>query len=191
MRIALIAAGLLLAACSSTSTRSDGDTATAGTTVATSVSTSVATTPARSEPASTETSPTELATTEPTTTEPTTTEPTTTEPGTGHTVAASPDRPYDVFVPSGDDGSAALPLVMLLHGYGATGVVQDEYFGLQQLAEERGFLYVHPEGTTDSTDRQFWNATDACCDDFGSGIDDSAYLLDIITQIEADYNVDA
>ena len=106
-------------------------------------------------------------------------------------MAASPDRPYDVFVPSSGDGSAPLPLVMLLHGYGATGVVQDEYFGLQQLAEERGFLYVHPEGTTDSTDRQFWNATDACCDDFGSGIDDSAYLLDVITQIEAEYKVDA
>jgi len=107
------------------------------------------------------------------------------------TVAASPDRPYDVFVPSSYDGGSALPLVLLLHGYGATGVVQDEYFGLQLLAEERGFLSVHPEGTIDSTERQFWNATDACCDDFGSGIDDSTYLLDVISQIEADYKVDA
>jgi len=108
---------------------------------------------------------------------------------TSATVATSPDRPYEVFVPS-TYGSTPLPLVMLLHGYGGTGTVQDEYFGLQRLAEARGFLYVHPEGTMDSTARQFWNATDACCDDFASGIDDSTYLLDVITQIEADYRVD-
>jgi polyhydroxybutyrate depolymerase len=94
-------------------------------------------------------------------------------------------------VPSGYDGSTPTPLVMMLHGYGGSATAQEEYFGLKLLAEERGFLYVHPEGTIDSTGRQFWNATDACCDDFAAGIDDSAYLRDVITQIGVDFSVDA
>ena len=181
----LIAAVVSLAACSSTSSNSADD------------STSVATTTvAATDAATTIEAPPTNAVVETTaatdhTSDSVDTTPVDSAPVTA-TVAAWPDRPYEVFVPSSADGSTPLPLplVMLLHGYGASGIIQEEYLRLQPLAEERGFLYVHPEGTIDSTDRQFWNATDACCDDFSSEIDDSAYLLDVITQIEADYRVD-
>ncbi len=100
------------------------------------------------------------------------------------------DRPYDVFVPTGYDASTPTPLVLLLHGYTASGEVQEEYFKFEPLAESRGFLYVHPDGTVDPTGQQFWNATDACCAFWGDAPDDTAYLMAIIEQVSAEYNVD-
>jgi Esterase PHB depolymerase len=68
--------------------------------------------------------------------------------------------------------------------------VVDHYFGLQPLADSIGFLYVHPDGSKDSAGDEFWNATEACCDIHGSGIDDSGYLQGLIRDIEAAYSVD-
>jgi len=100
------------------------------------------------------------------------------------------DRPYDVFVPSGYDAAAPMPLVLLLHGYTASGAVQEAYFEFETLAEARGFLYVHPDGTVDASGQRFWNATDACCA-FGSNPpDDAAYLIAVIEQVAAEYSVD-
>lgn len=98
-------------------------------------------------------------------------------------------RPYEVFAPSSYDEATPMPLVVLLHGFGASGDIQEAYFQFQPLAEERGFLYVHPDGTLNQIGRQFWNATDACCG-FQTEVDDSAYLLALIEQVQADYNVD-
>lgn len=83
-----------------------------------------------------------------------------------------------------------MPLVILLHGYGASGTIQEAYFHLQPLAESKGFLYVHPDGTKDQTGRQFWNATEGCCNFGNPKIDDSAYLAGVIHDVEAQYNVD-
>ena len=66
-----------------------------------------------------------------------------------------------MFVPRRYEGSEALPLVVLLHGYTASGAIQESYFQFQPLAQERGFIYVHPDGTTDGVGQKFWNATDA------------------------------
>lgn len=99
-------------------------------------------------------------------------------------------RPYDVFVPTGYDGAAPTPLVLLLHGYTSSGVDQEAYFKFEPLAESRGFLFVHPDGTVDARGEQFWNATNACCA-FGSNPpDDVAYLMTIIEEVSAEYNVD-
>ncbi|MCU1396709.1 MAG: uncharacterized protein JWM34_5137 [Ilumatobacteraceae bacterium] len=198
MRLAalLLVGAITGAACSSTSTSSPSTaavTTVAPTTVVT--STAPAATDATAEPATTEPAPTtEPPTTDaPTTTEPATTEPAATDaPTTSSTVAEPPDptRPYTVFVPTTYDAGTPEPLVLLLHGYSASGDLQEGYFQLQAQAESRGFLYVHPDGTKNALGNQFWNATDACCGFGVSQVDDSAYLIDIIHQVEADYNVD-
>jgi polyhydroxybutyrate depolymerase len=96
-----------------------------------------------------------------------------------------------VFVPSGYDAATPTPLVILLHGFGFSGAVQEAYLQHQPLAEARGFIYVHPDGTNDNVvGRSAWNATPACCA-FGSDVDDVGYLLSIIDQVSADHNVDA
>ena len=115
--------------------------------------------------------------------------PDTTE-GTSDSVAPpDPARPFEVFTPSSYDPATPMPLVILLHGFGASGALQEAFFQLQPLAEERGFLYVHPDGTVNQIGSQFWNATDACCG-FQSEVDDVAYLTAIIDQVSAEKNVD-
>jgi polyhydroxybutyrate depolymerase len=114
----------------------------------------------------------------------------TTAAPTPATVDPTADRPYDVFVPTTYNAAVAAPLVILLHGYTATGALQEAYFQLQPSAEQRGFLYVHPDGTKDAIGNGFWNATDACCNLGGAAVDDVAYLSAIIDQVQAKYNVD-
>ena len=154
------------------------------------------TTPAPTVPETTTPAATAPETTAPETIEP---EPSTSElDGTTETIAESSaandeltaDRPYDVFVPTGYDAAAPTPLVLLLHGYTASGDIQEAYFQFEPLAESRGFLYVHPDGTVDAAGQQFWNATDACCAFGGDSPDDAAYLMSIIEQVSAEYNVD-
>lgn len=114
--------------------------------------------------------------------------------GTGTTPITPPEveaRPYNLHVPDSYDGTRAYPLVVLLHGYGASGLLQEAYFGLTRVADNAGFLYATPDGTLDATGKRFWNATDACCDFGGKGIDDVAYVNAIIDDVSQRYSVDA
>jgi len=101
------------------------------------------------------------------------------------------DRPARLVVPSSYDAATPTPLVMLLHGYGASSRLQDAYFGLSRAARARGFLLLLPEGTTDSTGKQYWNATPGCCAFAGTDVDDVSYLRGLITDVKDVYNVDA
>ncbi len=82
------------------------------------------------------------------------------------------------------------PLVILLHGYSGTSADVGSYIDLQPAADAKGFLYVRPNGMKDSSGNQFWNATDACCDLNGVGVDDSGYLATLIGDLESRYSVD-
>jgi polyhydroxybutyrate depolymerase len=188
--VVLVAAAVIVAACSS-SDAGPGAAVTAGVATTAIATTAVVTT----VPTTTEQPVAGVSTTHPTSTHPASTGVTTTDVQTATiptttTRGASDDRPFDVFVPSTYDESTPMPLVVLLHGYTASGDLQEAYFRLQPLAEQRGFLYVHPDGTTDVRGEQFWNATDACCDLGGIVVDDSAYLAQLIQQVQATYNVD-
>ena len=100
------------------------------------------------------------------------------------------DRPVTVRVPAGYDPSKPAPLVMMLHGYGSANILTELYFPMHTIADEHGFFYVAPNGTFDSHDARFWNATDACCDMDHTGIDDVGYLMSLIAEIQAAYNID-
>jgi polyhydroxybutyrate depolymerase len=99
-------------------------------------------------------------------------------------------RPYDSNIPRSYDGSKPTPLVLLLHGYSASNVIQDAYFGLSAMSDKKGFLYAYPSGTFNSEGKAFWNATDACCDRDRSGVDDVGYLNAVVDDMRARYNVD-
>lgn len=98
-------------------------------------------------------------------------------------------RPYTLVVPSGYDGGVA-PLLVLLHGYGATGAIQNNYFGFTALANARTFLLATPDGTLDSNGKRFWNATNACCNFAPPIVDDVKYLSAIIDDAALRYRVD-
>ena len=99
-------------------------------------------------------------------------------------------RPVKLYVPSKYAPSTPTPLLILLHGYSASGAAQELLFDFKPLAEANTVLYMYPDGTVDKLGNRFWNASDACCDFFGVPVDDVAYLTSLITEIETRYNVD-
>ncbi len=92
------------------------------------------------------------------------------------------ERPATLFAPSQHDGTTPLPLVILLHGFGATAPLQTAYFRASDDAERAGYYLLTPDGTESSDGRQFWNATPACCDMDGSEVDDVAYLTALLDE---------
>ena len=53
------------------------------------------------------------------------------------------------------------------------------------------FAYSTPDGTLDSKQRRFWNASPACCDFDHQGVDHVARLTNILDQARAMPNIDA
>ena len=94
-------------------------------------------------------------------------------------------RPATLVMPEGHTDEA-LPVVVLLHGFGTTGATQDAYFGLSKRVASEKFLLVIPDGTPDSEGMRFWNAT-LCCDFENNGVDDVAYILSLVDETIAMY----
>ncbi len=95
-----------------------------------------------------------------------------------------------VHVPASYTPSSPAPLILALHGYGGSGAQLEAYVNFTALAEPFGFLLVAPDGTGDLIGNRFWNATNACCNFFGSPVNDAAYLLALINEIKAQLTVD-
>lgn len=100
------------------------------------------------------------------------------------------DRPVTPVVPSSYRPDTPVALLVLLHGHGASGLVQSLYFGLPALAEARGFILLAPDGTVGSDGARFWNATDACCDFDQTGVDDVAYLGNLVAEAQQRFSID-
>ena len=99
-------------------------------------------------------------------------------------------RPFKLFVPSTYNASFPAPLILALHGFSQTGEKLEKYLNLTPVAEAKGILYVHPNGTTDKTGTRFWNATPECCDFHTPKVDDDAYLMSIVDEVSKNYSVD-
>ncbi len=100
------------------------------------------------------------------------------------------DRPAAVHVPASYNPDQTWPLVVLLHGRSASGFLQDIFFGLSGLVDEKGFLLVLPDGTPDDNNLPCWNATGTCCLADGSDVDDVGYLLSLVDEASTYFNVD-
>jgi polyhydroxybutyrate depolymerase len=99
-------------------------------------------------------------------------------------------RPVGLDVPASYDPAQPTPLLLVLHGYGANGYVQQTYFGFRDLAKRERVLVLAPNGTEDSQKKLFWNATEACCDFDGKNVDDVGYLAGLVAEVSKHYNVD-
>jgi len=100
------------------------------------------------------------------------------------------DRPVDIKLPPGFDGSHDYPLIIGLHGYGSSGFVHVAYFGLAKLVSEDKALLLAPDGTIDNGGSPFWNADPACCDFNNKMPDDVGYIGKIIDDVIAAYPID-
>ena len=99
-------------------------------------------------------------------------------------------RSFNLHVPAVYMSTKPAPLIISLHGYTSSGANQEKYFKLASVASARGILYVAPDGTLDNAGNRFWNATPACCNFYGSTVDDEAYIVNIIDSVSTSYSVD-
>ena len=97
-----------------------------------------------------------------------------------------------VFVPSSFAGTA-LPAVLDWHGLGSNGDEQAALSGYEDLADEQGFIVVHPTGVADPvTGITSWQLADdpAGPDDPAGARDDVAFVEALIDELVARWCVD-
>lgn len=97
------------------------------------------------------------------------------------------DRPAEFIVPTDYDPTKEYPLVVVLHGFGATGPVQSFYMGIDRQVDERDFILVHPNGTELPNGSRFWWSGASCC---GFEVDDVGYLTELIDEAKSTFSVD-
>lgn len=111
-------------------------------------------------------------------------------PSSGTGTVGVDGRRVTVHVPASYSAGTPAPLVIGLHGYTSNGAELESYLRLTAESDRRGFVYAYPDGSTDKRGDQFWDATDACCDFYGSRPDNSRFLSDLITTIQGSYRID-
>ena len=109
-----------------------------------------------------------------------------------HTYATigSTDRSTTLVMPGGHDYARPLPLVVSLHGYSGWGSGNSNYMGLYDSVHQNEHLLLSPDGTVNWFLQRWWNATDACCNNFNSNVDDVGYLEDLIEEAVQNYGAD-
>lgn len=95
-----------------------------------------------------------------------------------------------LYLPSNYDGTQPLPLIVGLHGYTSSGAEFESYADFVGQIESQQFAYLVPTGTTDGGGNNFWSATDACCNFFNSGVDDSSYLRGLVDLVRTQFSID-
>jgi polyhydroxybutyrate depolymerase len=94
-------------------------------------------------------------------------------------------REYLLHVPAPYDGTAAVPLVLALHGRGSTPEDVRALSRLDEAAGARGMIAVYPRGSGEGADAG-WNA-----ESFSAGPADSRFLSDLLDELRAVLCIDA
>jgi polyhydroxybutyrate depolymerase len=95
------------------------------------------------------------------------------------------------YQPSGLAKGERRPLLIFLHGLGASGKSAFDALHLAAFGARERVFVVAPDGSVDRQTRQFWNAGDACCNFDRRDIDDVARLSQLIDAWRARPDVDS
>jgi polyhydroxybutyrate depolymerase len=82
------------------------------------------------------------------------------------------------------------PVIVLLHGYKASGFIQEAYFNLSKFVGTKGFILLIPNGLKNREGNRFWNATETCCDFGGQKPNDSGYLMELVDYVVQTHGAD-
>ncbi|RZD36283.1 MAG: hypothetical protein CXT72_01710 [Methanobacteriota archaeon] len=109
-----------------------------------------------------------------------------------HTYATlgSSERSATLTMPGGHDYDRPLPLVIALHGYSSSGSFNAWWMSLYDSVHENEHLLLTPDGTLNWIAMRYWNATEACCNLFGSSVDDVSFLEGLISEAVENYGAD-
>ena len=96
----------------------------------------------------------------------------------GRVEADGRERSYVLLVPSGYTGTEPVPVVVDFHGYGSSGRGQMGASGFRELAQEKGFLAVYPDGVGGS-----WHVNGCCGQAAQAGIDEIAAVRALVADV--------
>lgn len=82
------------------------------------------------------------------------------------------------------------PLLIFLHGLGASGKAAFDVLHLAQLGARERIFVLAPDGDSDRQKRRFWNAGPSCCNFDRAPVDDIARLTALIDEWRARPDVD-
>lgn len=101
-------------------------------------------------------------------------------------------RSYVVRIPREQmQGSARVPLVLVLHGGGGNALNAERMSGFTQKARAEGFIVVYPEGTSRFEDKLLtWNAGHCCGYAMKNRVDDVGFINALLDKLIAEYPVD-
>jgi len=102
-----------------------------------------------------------------------------------HITSGGLDRTYTLV--DGARGNAPAPLVIVLHGGGGSGSSVMKSSGFGQLARDKGFIGVFPDG---SGRVGTWNAAGCCGSALRDNVDDVGFIRDVIADVKSQHNVD-
>lgn len=92
-------------------------------------------------------------------------------------------RQYRLYVPGIYNGSAPVPLLFNLHGYGSNNLQQTIYGDFRGIADTANFIICLPNGTPDAGGSLRWNSG------FATGVDDVGFISTLIDSISANYSI--
>jgi polyhydroxybutyrate depolymerase len=95
-----------------------------------------------------------------------------------------------VHVPATLGANEKVPLVVVLHGLGASSSVIERSSDFGAFAQKQRIAWVAPDGSKDTIGRQFWNAGSTCCDFDASAADHVALLRALVTRALAEHPID-
>lgn len=99
-------------------------------------------------------------------------------------------RQYLIHVPASYDGSEEVPLLLALHGGGGDARNIQKSYGFDDVADAYGFIVLYPDGTGDMIySLHTWNS--GYIDAYASrnGIDDVAFLYELIMHLQTTYEI--
>jgi polyhydroxybutyrate depolymerase len=100
-------------------------------------------------------------------------------------VASGPPRYYHVHVPPSGPLGTAMPVVFVLHGYFDPWQRVRIVSRMNDVADERGFIAVYPEGRDET-----WNAGTCCGFAAHTATEDVTFMSTVLDEVQASWCVD-
>lgn len=100
---------------------------------------------------------------------------------TGELTYEGQQRTYRLYTPKAYRSERPLPLVLAFHGYGSQGKDLANGSGLNEVAEQKGFVVVYPDGI-----ERRWNPLNKML----TGVDDVGFVPALITHIQRNRAID-
>ena len=95
-----------------------------------------------------------------------------------------------VHVPPELGANEKVPLIVILHGLGASSSTIERSSDIVAFARRKQIAWVAPDGSTDTIGRQYWNAGSTCCNFDESAVDHVSALRSLVERIVAERPID-